>query len=743
MRTASILLSAVLLATILAGVRAGEATLSATLPEKAGLFEKIELTLVFPPDVQNALDELPDTQIHDAYDADRNGTYVRAWAEFSGPDEKCVVPAFAMREKVDGPWSWRVRFSPRHLGAFSAILHLDSCFGSCGKSTSQGPTELTAQLPGTMLVEDHGLPGPLVMPENDKQPALLRRKNAAGGSDALWLFGACRAWVAETQDSKNEWPDEWLDRDTELFPPMRASGYNLLNQWMAPWEFMLIHHDRAEYWKDAHDKFQRTPLPEKRAWSSYQCLDQGRAAAFDQLVEKCEGGKDKDLIYLLLSPLPHNALESSAHAWSSQESGFSPDDDKLKQSLERLNGFSGFPQTGTGPKAKTFDIWSFFAADPAKPLDDWRSQLFDHQANFYRYVIARWGYSRAVGVWVLADELDAVGDEVGNFKIKTGWWGHAECELWLANLVRLFHGGLKRSDGLAYAGDPFHHPLHAASTSSRGQARRGGNIDWDGGPAGAQPDVLGFHWYPYWPKDSTWSDVWEYVIDGVESYARAPIGNHPRLMSEFGAEDRGKPTDEASYLYPTLYHHAIWAAIFNGHAGTPMDWDDGKEFGDLFARKRPGIFDAEHYPIDNPAQLRALRKFLALLKPEELLPCSAFDAKVVCTGRGEARASALYEPKHTSVYGWMFTRGGESTMIALRGVMPGTYMLTWYDPWTGEQIDAPGANGVVTIAATSGPIGLDAKPALKALSPKEEFPKKTRLSRGQDVAFRLEFLEKQ
>jgi hypothetical protein len=704
--------------------------LNTTLPDKAPLFQKVELTLRFPEKIQAVLDQLPDTQIHDAYDADRDGMYVRISAAFTLGDETVNVPAFAMREHAGGPWVWRVRYSPRHAGAVDVTLHLDACLAK-----NALPLAIATHLELPLLAEISTLPGPLISPEKPGQPPLLRTLKPDGSSAALWLFGACRAWVVDSQDPKNDWvPDEWLDRETELFKPMRASGYNLLNQWMAPWEFLLVHHDRAEFWKDDHDKFKRVALPKTNAWTPYQSFDQGRAAAFDRLVERCESdpAAGKDIIYLLLAPLPHQAFEVTAHPWGESESGWSPGDDKGKQSLERLNGFSEVVPIDA--KTRLHDVWDFFAADPSRPLPDWRSQLFDYQANFYRYVIARWGYSSAIGVWVLADELDAVGDVVGNYRIKTGWWGHPECESWLANTVRLFKGKLKRSDGLEYSGDPFKHPLHAASTSARGQAERGGNIDWDGGPADAQPDLFGFHWYPYWPKGSTWTDVWDYTIDGVMAYSRSPIGNHPRLLSEFGAEDRAKPADEPSYLYPTMYHHGAWSAIFSGHAGTPLDWDDGKEFGELTARDRAGIFDKEHYPIDNAAQLRALRKFLAPLHPDALRACSAADATVTCSAEGHGRACALYEPQHTSVYGWMFAPSGE-TVIALRGLASGRYTLTWFDPWTGEAV---GTAKELELTASKGAIGIDAREAFAELKRADPFPKKSRLSRGQDVAFKLE-----
>ncbi len=419
------------------------------------------------------------------------------------------------------------------------------------------PLQFEEEFKGFIYTEDGYLPGCLVKPGANEDPHYLRRSKPDGTSEALWLFGACRAWVVDDRAEKGPWaPNEWLDREKELFPLLRKSGYNTLNQWMAPWEFSLVHHDRAERWRDANGVWTRTPLTENSAWSEFQCFDQGRASAFDELIKSCDA-------YLLLSPLPHQCLQMKEHPWGGNESGWSPRNDGGKQSRERLNGFSAFKLNMTA--------WEFFEADPSKPLDDWRSKLFDHQANFYRYIIARWGASRAIGMWVIIDELDAIGDVVGSMKDKTGWWANPQCDIWLANIFRLFRGELRRADGLAYAGDAYHHPLHSATTSIGGQAERGANLDWPG-PVNAPPDLFGWHWYPSWKPDANWGEVFAYTSAGIASYAQAPLGNAPRLLSEFGAPDRSAPTDAPSALYPTLYHVAIWSAIFSGHAGTPMDW---------------------------------------------------------------------------------------------------------------------------------------------------------------------------
>ena len=736
----------------LASISRASERLEVSFPDSATCFELWETRVSFPPRIGAWLARLPDTQVHDAYDADRDGTWLRLTAEIERDGARVEVPGFAMREEPGGAWQWRIRFAPRSwktIGtAVRVVVKLEYRMDA---SSEPGALERMFRFPvrfGSTLQ-----PGPLSAPRRGENPHYLVQTGYSWRK-STWLFGACRAWVVDSQDEFNDWyPHEWLDRETELLAPMRRGGFNLLNQWMAPWEFLLVHHDRAEFWKDDAGRFRRRPLPAGGLWSSYQCFDQGRAAAFDELVRSCEGSADEPPVYMLLSPLPHQCFQVKEHPWGGQESGWSPRNDAGKQTRERLNGLSGFGpasairQAGAVPHSgvpSALGIWDFFEADPRAPLDDWRSMLFDHTANFHRYVIARWGYSKAIGVWVLVDELDAVGDVVGDRRHGTGWWGHPSCDRWLADLVRMYKGTLRRSDGLVYRGDPFEHPLHAATTSFGGEAGRGGNIDWDGGPEDARPDVFGFHWYPHWDHAAQWTDVWAYTIDGVAAYADAPIGNNPRLISEFGAADRQTPRDEPSLLYPSLYHHAIWAAVFAGHAGTPMDWDDGKQFGELTWRPRKGIFDRESYPIDHVTRMKALRRFTAMVDPGRAVPCRGERARVRVAPEGaHTRVYALHErparDAHSrgAIYGWLFTprSDADSTGLRVRGLPAGTYQAMWFDPWAGRPVPRV-RSATVRVEDPAVAVSVDAGPALRVLSRiARPFPAKSRLARGHDVAF--------
>jgi hypothetical protein len=300
----------------------------------------------------------------------------------------------------------------------------------------------------------------------------------------------------------------------------------------------------------------------------------------------------------------------------------------------------------------------------------------------------------------------------------------------------MFRGSLIRSDGLAYQGDPSAHPWHAATTSFGDEALRGGNIDWDGGPEGGRPDVFGFHWYPHWRNASTYPEVWTATIDGIASYAQSPIGAAPRLISEFGAADRLAPDKPPNALYPTLYHHGIWSAIFAGHAGTPMDWDDGKEFGELRWRDRAGAFDRDHYPIDLVSQMQALRRFLEGCAPDRFASCRTRDALVRCRADAEERVFALYAlGPQPEVRGWLFAAVGRGAAL-IDGLPPGAYDLRWYDPWTGEPVAGMDAIAVPITDTTTARI--DATPALALMAAAgKPFPKESRNAVGMDAAFIL------
>jgi hypothetical protein len=719
--------SACALALLLAAAAGGwaeQAELAVDGPHEIEVFAVAQYEISFAGAL-SPFAELGDDQVNDAYDADRNGVFLRMDAEFAstGPAPVTLkVPAFAMRDAAQGPWRWRVRFAATRPGTWNGTLTLD---GAAAPGAPAVHRRLPLGFPLTASVRADA-EGPLVAGS-----PWLRELRPDGSSVARWQYGACRAWVVESDAAGDGWaPFEGLDRERDLFPLLRANGYNLLSQWMAPWEFQLVHRDRAEYWRDARGSWSRHALGPEAQWTPWACYDQGRAAAFDTLVRQCEGGKGVPTIRLLLAPLPHRCVEMAGEGDPGPSSNWRAPPEGGGQAPMKLCGFSAF--------RPDMEAWEFFAADPAAASDDWRSRLFDAEANYFRYLVARWSASRAIGVWVLMDEIDMTGDQLSLLARGNGWFGHPECGRWLDNLVRMMRGSLVRRDGLAYAGDPYAHPLHASTTSIGSEFLPGANLEWrwpEVGDAGAQAlNLVGWHWYPRLRSGMTYDDAWSYTVDGIAAFsARSQFDRQARLIGEFGAPDRSAPDDQPSTLYPTLYHMGAWAAIFSGQAGTVMDWDDGKEFGELRWRDQPGAFDREHYPIDNAAQIGAMRRILDPLDPGRLRPLlPGLPLRISAPAGGRVFAlSSTSGP--CELHGWVLCPARRGSVV-IDGLAPGRYRLAFSDPWSGAGLESAGA---VREVRADGRLEIPLAAVLAAMRPEQPFPRAGRLDRGKDAVFHL------
>lgn len=669
-------------------------------------------------------------ELHDAYDANRDGQYIRLYARLKHTSGTTLtVPGFAIRKHPKRPWQWEIRWSPRKRGHWLGLVTLER--GNKGKKKR---LVHHIRVP-IQVVGNPGIQGPLIAPRGSQNYRYLRVLMPNGSSRALWLWGACRAWVIWGENPNHPWlPYEWISRKNELFPLLRSTGYNLLNQWMAPWEFLLIHRDRASYWKQKHI-WKRKPYALDDVWRSYATYDQGRALAFDRLLEPSEGDAKQSTLYSLLSPIAHQNFQLREHPWGGQESGWSLENDRGKQAPSKLNGFSGYQ--------KNMSLWSFFRATPKAPLSDRRSQLFDYQANYYRYLIARWGYSRALGVWVLMDELDAVGGVVGSMKNKTGWWKHPQAGQWLGLIFRLFRGKLVRSDGMKYQGDPFEHPLHVATTSHGGGLGVGANIEWMG-PKRAKPDLFGWHWYPEIRTGTNVKKILEVelplTIRGILRYAQIHL-TAPKLISEFGTEERYHPKEAPNLLYPSLYHVGIWASILAGHAGSVMDWDDGKTFGELKWKRNNQVFShhKKRYGLDLTLRMQAIQRFLKGAQPDLLASTVEASSPVQMTPLKVQRKTlsfvfGLYTHDRTRLWAWLYTTR-KTVKVRISGMKPGVYQCEWIDPWTGKPIIALPRQRIKNASA---PFVLQPEKILQRL---RNIPKKGHvreyIMRGYDLAFRL------
>ena len=74
-------------------------------PIEAIVFDKWEATLTFSKELK-AFNSLSSTQVNDAYDADRNGQFIRIEVLFTHSDGHTMrVPSFAMKDAPDSEYA--------------------------------------------------------------------------------------------------------------------------------------------------------------------------------------------------------------------------------------------------------------------------------------------------------------------------------------------------------------------------------------------------------------------------------------------------------------------------------------------------------------------------------------------------------------------------------------------------------------------------------------------------------------
>ena len=671
-------------------------------------FHKFEVIIPLPEGLT-----VEDTFRFDAYDADNDGKYVRAVCEFTHSETggRVVVPAFFCRESPDGTWRLMCRFLPRLAGEwrYSAIV----------RYALDGEEKVEVGEEGSFTCIPTTETGPMIKPGPGQNPNCLYRLKPDGGREAFWGISVCRPWVVGNAANKH-FRDEWIDRETELFGPMREHGCNLLYMWMAPWELLTCHKDPAEYWQIVRDgkaidgAFERHPLARPEQWRPFAYYDQGRAAAMDRILEIAEKHDDRcgGPIYVFLSFMPHQVLLTKKGQWDGE---YDPAE------LETYTGEAAEKLFGLADFGRRMEWLEWFDASPGvEGKEDWRRQDWAWQANFARYGIARWGYSRSLGMWVVMDELDGMGETGALRSENEGWWSTPECDRWHDDFLRMFRGELE-----GYDGDPFGHLITSSTMFYDHITGEDVNGTWDGGKV--KVDAVTYHSYPVmrvfgeWitengrPKyqkiiDETDDEVygvsafhsnlipagtstWAYAAERVHNWSIAVGEGTTRMITESGFIERPAGEHRPDFYgkkYPTVYHYQLWAALVSGLASAPFDWNAGKEFGEMRWRDRKGEFSRENYPIDLYAELGNVRRFL---RDEEIeryrqLPDERIETPegltVWCIADGSAK-----------IMGWAFVDSENAATdgkfsFTLNGLDPeARYSVQWFNTWTGEAIGRP------------------------------------------------------
>ena len=262
----------------------------------------------------------------------------------------------------------------------------------------------------------------------------------------------------------------------------------------------------------------------------------------------------------------------------------------------------------------------FKTTDAGSDTPQWR-----YQKNFHRYLIARWGYSRAIVAWVGLCEIEGT----------TGYAQNpAQAEAWCLAVRDYFRANdaFRRNAGGEY-------PI--AFTMSN-------DPNWKSGFDLRATDS--------YSQQS--NDTWVAAAIANETETMRASGQ-PCFHAEFGGDIPGGATQ------PKHLHNGIWPGTTAGAAMTPLVWCDGGNF-----------------PMLTPAMrdhLQYLSQFVAAidyLGHPGLTPASVSVNDLMCGGRG----MRLSDRGFAWVQNAAGTMGGQE--LSIPGLATGFYRVLWYDVWS-------------------------------------------------------------
>ncbi|MCF8335034.1 MAG: DUF5060 domain-containing protein [Bacteroidales bacterium] len=266
------------------------------------------------------------------------------------------------------------------------------------------------------------------------------------------------------------------------------------------------------------------------------------------------------------------------------------------------------------------------------------SLVWEYQKQKYRYMIARFAYSRSMGIWELINEMNG-----------TDGWAHGrhrECYEWVKKCEEYFEEH-----------DPYNHPVTASFSGGFKQYRE---------TLHHLIDIPNLHVYPEqgweakYPGDSLRSAMYNYAWASRRFWDNF---KKPAIFGEAGASlAYFEPEDER---YHISYHNQIWACLTSGLAATPVWWS----YPELTEQ------DWDH--------LKILAGFVSDIdlanKPYRPLKVSAngVDLYVMGTGKNAFGWGRSYQSKDIS--GFQFT---------IEGLTDQSYTVVWYDTWSGKKIQS-------------------------------------------------------
>ena len=330
--------------------------------------------------------------------------------------------------------------------------------------------------------------------------------------------------------------------------------------------------------------------------SSYDEYSVGNMKVIDSVVKDAE----KEGIYLIFTIWDHPQLRDDQHpSWDTGNWS--------------RNGFN-----------KLGSLEEFFVSEEA----------WAWQENLYRYIIARWGYSRVIGMWQTVSEINGT-----NSLDQTDAWH-------------------ERVNAYFVENDPYRHPTTASGS---------GEVDWPEGHAAM--DVAQVHLYAF-EEDAVGAA--DFVAEWTSLMWER--GEKPNWIGEFGVT--------GNTYYPELFHHSIWGALASGAALTPAEWNSGGAWGRMTPEMNADISRLAQFVSGMP---------LAQWNPSQLtITVSDTDVRAWGVAGNEG---GLFWVQDFSLAGQPIDEVRSSmplrseVQVNLQGLAAGSYTIQPYDTWQGVYVD--------------------------------------------------------
>ncbi|MCK4640820.1 MAG: DUF5060 domain-containing protein [Candidatus Marinimicrobia bacterium] len=262
---------------------------------------------------------------------------------------------------------------------------------------------------------------------------------------------------------------------------------------------------------------------------------------------------------------------------------------------------------------------------------------WEYQKKQYRYLIARWGYSRGLGIWEIINEINGTDSwEAGREAEATAW-------------VDSVHHYLRRHD-------PFNHPTTASMS---------GGCYWKSGYEIVNvPNVHLYEtgWPAPYPGNPLRSSYWIYrnisrkIWDDFEK---------PGIMGKAGYTNSYGGYAINTSEYTAMYHNTLWSSWASGLAMTPVWWS------------------FENANMMNDDVMASMEAFSKVSKKVDYAWLHWKHKTITGTN-----LDGFGMQSDTIAFGWVRDIIGNSVgnrYVIFEGLADTAWMVNWYDAWTGEE----------------------------------------------------------